>query len=73
MYACLYLLSIHNDYCSSMYIINIVVNMNDDVCGIETQGDWVELSLEMRDIRSVNMSFFDNLGPPDIGETLPKT
>jgi hypothetical protein len=56
-----------------MYIINIVVNMNDDVCGIETQGDWVELSLEMRDIRSVNMSFFDNLGPPDIGETLPKT
>jgi hypothetical protein len=27
-----------------MYIINIVVDMNDDVCGIETQDDWVELS-----------------------------
>jgi hypothetical protein len=27
-----------------MYIINIVVDMKDDVCGIETQDDWVELS-----------------------------
>jgi hypothetical protein len=27
-----------------MYIINIVVDMNDDVCGTETQDDWVELS-----------------------------
>ena len=44
MYACLYLLSIHNDNCCSMYIINIVVDMKDDVCGIETQDDWVELS-----------------------------
>jgi hypothetical protein len=25
-------------------IINIVVDMNDDVYGIETQDDWVELS-----------------------------
>jgi hypothetical protein len=37
-------LSIHNDNCCTMYIINIVVDMNDDVCGIETQDDWVELS-----------------------------
>jgi hypothetical protein len=44
MYACLYFLSIYNDNYCSMYIINIVVNMNDDVCGIETQDDWAELS-----------------------------
>jgi hypothetical protein len=31
MYAYLYLLSIHNDICYLMYIINIVVVMNDDV------------------------------------------
>jgi len=37
-------LSIHNDNCYTIYIINIVVDMNDDVCGIETQDDWVELS-----------------------------
>jgi len=46
-------LSIHNDNCCTMYIINIVVDMKDDVCGIETQDDvcgidtqddWVELS-----------------------------
>ena len=37
-------LSIHNDNCCTMYIINIVADMNYDVCGIETQGDWVELS-----------------------------
>ena len=67
MYACLYLLSIHNDNCCSMYIINIVVDMNDDVCGIETHDDCVELSWEMRDIRSVNKSYVDNLGPSDIG------
>ena len=46
--------------------------MNDDVCGIETQDDWVELSQEMQDIRSVNKSYVNNLGPFDIGETLPK-
>jgi len=72
MYECLYLLAIHNDNCCSMYIMNIMVDMNDDVCGIETQDDWVELSYEMRDIRSVNRSYVNNLGPPDIGETLPK-
>jgi uncharacterized protein YuzE len=27
-----------------MYIINIVVDMDGDVCGIETQDDWDELS-----------------------------
>jgi uncharacterized protein YuzE len=27
-----------------MYIINIVVDMDGDVCGIETQDDWAELS-----------------------------
>jgi hypothetical protein len=30
--------------CCTMYIINIVVDMKDDVYGIETQDDWVELS-----------------------------
>jgi len=25
-----------------MYIINIVVDMDGDVCGIETQDDWAE-------------------------------
>jgi hypothetical protein len=28
-----------------MYIINIVVNMNDDVCAIEIQDDWVGIGL----------------------------
>jgi cbb3-type cytochrome oxidase subunit 1 len=27
-----------------MYIINIVVDMDGDVCGIDTQDDWAELS-----------------------------
>jgi hypothetical protein len=48
MYAYLYLLSIHNDICYLMYIINIVFDMNDDVCGIETRDDWVVI--ELRDI-----------------------
>jgi len=30
------------------------------------------LSYEMWDIRSVNRLYVDNLGPPDIGETLLK-
>jgi hypothetical protein len=29
-----------------MYIISIVVDMYDDVCGIETQDDWVGIELE---------------------------
>ena len=45
MYAYLYLLSIHNDICYLMYIINIMVVMNDDVWGIETQDDWVAIEL----------------------------
>jgi hypothetical protein len=28
-----------------MFIINIVVDMYDDVCGIETQDDWVVIEL----------------------------
>jgi hypothetical protein len=28
-----------------MYIINIVVDMYDNICGIETQDDWVEIEL----------------------------
>jgi len=28
-----------------MYIINIVVDMDGDVCGIDTEDDWAELSL----------------------------
>jgi hypothetical protein len=38
-------LSIHNDICYIMYIINIVVDMYDDVCRIETQDDWVRIEL----------------------------
>jgi len=38
-------LSIHNDICYIMYIINIVVDVYDDVCGIETQDDWVMIEL----------------------------
>jgi hypothetical protein len=30
-----------------MYIINIMVDMYDDVCGIETRDDWV--GIELRD------------------------
>jgi hypothetical protein len=30
------------------------------------------LSYKMWDIRSVNKLYVDNLGPPGIGETLPK-
>jgi hypothetical protein len=41
----LYLLSIYNDICYLMYIINIVVDMNDNVCRIETQDDWVMIEL----------------------------
>ena len=45
LHVCMFIsLSIHNNNCCTMYIINIVVDMNDDVCGIETQEDWVELS-----------------------------
>jgi len=69
-HVCMFIsLSIHNDNCCAMYIINIVVDTNDDVCGTETQDDWVELSWEMRYIRGVNRSYVDNLGPPGIGET----
>ena len=45
MYAYLYLLSIDNDICYIMYIINIVVDMYDDVCGIETRDVWVVIEL----------------------------
>jgi len=37
-------LTIHNNNCCTMYIINIVVDMDGDACGIETQDDWAELS-----------------------------
>ena len=33
-------------------------------------GSW--LSYEMWDIRSINMIYVDNLGPPGLGEALPK-
>jgi len=45
MYAYLYILSIHNDICYIMYIINTMVDMYDDVWGIETQDDWVVIEL----------------------------
>ena len=41
MYVYLYLLSIHNDICYLMYIINIMVDRCEYNCGIETQADWV--------------------------------
>jgi hypothetical protein len=45
MYACLYLLSIHNDNCCSMYIINVVIDMNNDVLWDWDPGwlGWIEL------------------------------
>jgi hypothetical protein len=44
-HVCMFIfLSIHNDNRCTMYIINIVADMNDDVCGIEIQDDWVGLS-----------------------------
>jgi hypothetical protein len=44
-HVCMFIsLSIHNDNYCTMYIINIVVDMKDDVCRIETKDDWVELS-----------------------------
>jgi hypothetical protein len=45
-YVCVFIfLSIHNDICYIKYIINIVVDMYDDVCGIETPNDWVGIEL----------------------------
>jgi hypothetical protein len=38
-------LSIHNDICYIMYIINIMVDTYDDFCGIETQDNWVMIEL----------------------------
>ena len=38
-------ISIHNDICYIMFIINIVVVMYDDVYGIVIQDDWVEIEL----------------------------
>jgi len=32
-------------FCYIMYIINIVVDRCDNICGIETQDDWVEIEL----------------------------
>jgi hypothetical protein len=45
MHACLYLLSIHNDNYCSMYIINIVVDMNNVVLCVWDSGwlGWIEL------------------------------
>jgi hypothetical protein len=37
---------------------------------LKTIGLW--LSYEMWNIRSANRVYVDNVGPPDIGETLPK-
>jgi len=45
-HVCIFIfLSIHNNICYIMYIINIVVDMYDDVYGIETQDDWVGIEL----------------------------
>jgi hypothetical protein len=55
-----------------MYVINIMVEMIMMFVGLRPRmiGSW--LSYEVWDIRSVNKLYVDNLGPPDIGETLPK-
>ena len=54
-------------FCYIIYIINIVVDRFDNICGIETQDDWVRLSYEMRVTRSVNRLHVDNLGASEIG------
>jgi hypothetical protein len=37
---------------------------------METHDDWVMSGYEIWDFRSVNRLYVDNLGPPDIGETI---
>jgi hypothetical protein len=32
-------------FCYIMYIINIVVDRCDNICGIEIQDDWVDIEL----------------------------
>jgi len=50
-----------------MYVINIMVVMMFVGLKPKTIGSW--LSYEKWDIRSVNMVYVDNLGPPGIRET----
>lgn len=42
---------------------------DDDVCGMQTQDDWVVSELWDMRFWSINRLYIDNLGPSDIGET----
>jgi hypothetical protein len=45
MYMYLYLYPSIMIFCYIMYIINIVVDRCDNICGLETQDDWVGFEL----------------------------
>jgi hypothetical protein len=45
MFACLSHLFLYNDICCLMYVTNIIIINDDDVCEIETQDDWVVIEL----------------------------
>jgi hypothetical protein len=72
MYTYLSHLFLYNDICCSIYVINIMVAMTMMFVGLRPRmiGSW--LSYEMWNIISVNRLNVDNLGPPDVGETLSK-
>jgi hypothetical protein len=59
-------------FCYIMYIINIVVDRFDNICGMKPRMIGSGLSYEFRVIRSVNRLHVDNLGPSGIGWTLSK-
>jgi hypothetical protein len=45
MYVYLYFYSSIIIFCYIMYIINIMVDRCDNICGFETQDDWVGIEL----------------------------
>jgi len=45
MYACLSHLFLYNDICCSMYVIKYYGYDDNDVCGMETQDNWVVIEL----------------------------
>jgi hypothetical protein len=55
-----------------MYVINIVAEMMMMFVGLRPRMIGLWLSYEMRDIRSVNRFYVDNLGPLGTEETLQK-
>jgi len=69
MYACLSHLSLYNDKCCSMYVINNVVEMMIMVVRLRSKMIESWLSYEIWDIKNVNKLYVDNLGPSGIGKT----